>query len=123
MSFAISFSGKRRGILYLLGTPTFDSQKQEISFPDLTFDLETKNALLKSGKWLFNDKITQSIRSFATYNLKAILDESALKLEKELNRKIDEKTAIEGKMSKLSVEAIYPMNNELLVIAVVRNSV
>jgi hypothetical protein len=38
-----------------------------------------------------------------------------LKLEKELNRKIDEKTAIEGKMSKLSVEAIYPMNNSLLI--------
>ena len=98
-----------------MGTPTFDNQKQEISFPDLTFDLETKNALLKSGKWLFNDKITQSIRGFATYNLKAILGESTLKLEKELNRKIEEKTAIEGKMSKLSVEAIYPMNNALLI--------
>ncbi len=115
LSFAISFSGKRKGILYLVGTPTFDNQKQEISFPDLTFDLETKNALLKSGKWLFNEKITQSIRGFATYNLKAILDESTLKLEKELNRKIEEKTAIEGKMSKLSVEAIYPMNNALLI--------
>lgn len=115
LSFAISFSGKRKGTLYLIGTPTFDNVKQQISFPDLTFDLETKNALLKSGKWLFNDKITQSIRGFATYNLKTILDESAIKLEKELNRKIDEKTAIEGKMSNLRVEAIYPMNKELLI--------
>ncbi len=115
LSFAISFSGKRKGTLYLIGTPTFDNVKQQISFPDLTFDLETKNALLKSGKWLFNDKITQSIRGFATYNLKTILDESAIKLEKELNRKIDEKTAIEGKMSQLRVEAIYPMKNELLI--------
>jgi hypothetical protein len=82
LSFAISFSGKRKGTLYLIGTPTFDNVKQQISFPDLTFDLETKNALLKSGKWLFNDKITQSIRGFATYSLKTILDESAQKLEK-----------------------------------------
>lgn len=115
LSFAISFSGKRKGTLYLIGTPTFDNVKQQISFPDLTFDLETKNALLKSGKWLFNDKITQSIRGFANYNLKTILDESAIKLEKELNRKIDEKTAIEGKMNQLRVEAIYPLNNELLI--------
>lgn len=115
MSFAISFSGKRNGTLYLKGTPQFNSQTQEISFPDLTFDLETKNALLKSAKWIFNDKITQTIRAFSNYNLSVILKETQEKLENELNRKLDEKTTLSGKLSKLQVDGIYPIDGELLI--------
>lgn len=115
LSFKIAFSGKRSGILYLLGTPTFDQQKQEISFPDLTFDLDTKNALLRSAKWLFSDKITQTIRKYSIYSVKDLLGDAALKLEKELNRKIDDKTVLGGKMNVIQVEGIYPMENELLI--------
>jgi hypothetical protein len=115
LSFQISFSGKRKGTLYLVGTPTFDKEKQEISFPDLTFDLETKNALLKSAKWLFNDKITETIRKYSTYNLQSILTDAATKIEKEFNRKIDEKTAVEGKMKRLNVVSIFPLENSLLI--------
>lgn len=115
LSFAISFSGKRSGTIYLLGTPTFDPAKQEISFPDLTFDLDTKNALLKSAKWLFSDKITQTIRKYSIYNLSDLLKDASQKLEKELNRKIDDKTALGGKMGAIHVEGIYPLANELLI--------
>lgn len=115
LSFKIAFSGKRSGVLYLKGTPTFDPQKQEISFPDLTFDLQTKNALLKSAKWLFNDKITQTIRQYSIYNLTDLLKDAGQKLEKELNRKIDEHTVLGGKMNHIQVEAVYPMEKELLI--------
>lgn len=115
LSFEIAFSGKRSGIIYLLGTPTFDNQKQEVSFPDLTFDLQTKNALLKSAKWLFNDKITQTIRQYSIYSIKDLLKDASARLEKELNRKIDEKTALGGKMSVVQVEGIYPLEKELLI--------
>ncbi len=115
LSFEVSFSGKRSGTLYLLGTPTFDPVKQEISFPDLTFDLETKNALLKSAKWLFNDKITQTIRKYSIYNLSDLLKDASVKLEKELNRKIDDKTVLGGKMNVIQVAGIYPLADELLI--------
>jgi len=115
LSFEIAFSGKRSGIIYLVGTPTFNPQKQEISFPDLTFDLDTRNALLKSAKWLFNDKITHTIRNAAIYNLSALLKDAATRLELELNRKIDEKTVLEGKMGHVRVESIYPLQTELLI--------
>lgn len=115
MSFEISFSGKRKGILYLKGTPIFNPQTQEITFPDLTFDLETKNALLKSAKWIFNDKITQTIRSASNYNLSFILKETQEKLELELNRKLDEKTSLAGKVSSLQVNGIFPVDGELLI--------
>jgi hypothetical protein len=101
--------------LYLKGTPQFNSQTQEISFPDLTCDLETKNALLKSAKWIFNDKITQTIRAFSNYNLSVILKETQEKLENELNRKLDNNTTLSGKLSKLQVDGIYPIDGELLI--------
>ncbi|OFZ16911.1 MAG: hypothetical protein A3D92_10555, partial [Bacteroidetes bacterium RIFCSPHIGHO2_02_FULL_44_7] len=66
----VEFSGDKKGTLYLTGTPKFDAEKQHLSFPDLTFDLKTKDALLKSAKWLFNGKITNALRDAASMDLR-----------------------------------------------------
>jgi len=115
LSFEITFSGKRKGTLYLVGTPVFDVEKQQISFPDLTFDLRTKNALLKSAKWLFSDKITNIVRNSTTYDLKPLLKDASKKLETELNRQVDEKTRLTGNMSNILILDIHPLETELLI--------
>jgi hypothetical protein len=107
------FSGKKSGILYLEGTPVFDAEKQEISFPDLQYNLDTKNILLKSAKWLLNDRITHSIRSMAKYSLKPYLEQAAKQVEKEMNRSIDESISTYGNVKSIDVEQIFPTENEL----------
>jgi hypothetical protein len=115
LSFQVHFSGKRSGILYLVGTPSFNKEKQVISFPDLTFDIETKNKLLKSAAWLFDDLITIKIREAAIYDLKNDLKNNKSLVEKELNRDLDKNIRMNTKITSISVDGIYPMNNELLI--------
>ncbi len=115
LSIEVNFTGSKSGKLFFLGTPHFNDSLQEISFPDLTFELETKNALLRSAKWLFNDKITNVMRGYAKFNMTQILADASKKLEQQLNRKLDETTYIKGSMNEVRVKKIFPDLNKLII--------
>ncbi len=115
LSIEVEFIGTKTGKMFFLGTPVFNDSLQEISFPDLSFELETKNALLKSAKWLFNDKITRMIRSYTKFNMTAVLDESKKKIETQLNQKVNESISLSGKMKEVRVKSIYPDSKNLII--------
>lgn len=113
LSFKVSFSGSKQGILFINGTPTYNDSTQEISFPDLTFDLETKNKLLKSAKWIFDDLITTKIREQAHYNIGRELIEQKKLLEKEMNRQITKEISLKTKITTLKIVAIVPDTDKI----------
>jgi len=108
LSFKVAFSGDKKGTLFFNGTPTYDTEKEEISFPDLTFDIATKNKLLKSAKWLFDDLITSKIREMAHYNIGKDLKTQKVLIEKELNRSISKEIRLKTKINSLQITAIVP---------------
>jgi hypothetical protein len=114
LNIEVSFSGKKKGILYLTGTPVFDAEKQIISFPDLQFDLRTKNALLKSAKWLFSDKITEMMRASSTFDLKPQLADLKKMLEEELNTEIVDGIKLKAIVQSLKLTGIYPASDKLI---------
>ncbi len=111
----VKFSGKKKGKLYLVGTPTFNAEEQIISFPDLEFDIKTKNALLKSAEWMFNPKITDMIRQQAKFDLKPHLESMKGELNKEINREITTGIILNGQLDKVNISAIYPLGEQLVV--------
>lgn len=104
----VEFSGDKKGTLYLTGTPHFDAEKQHLSFPDLTFDLKTKDALLKTAKWLFNGKITDALRDAATMDLRPHLRTLRNSLTESLNTELDPGVFMKGKVYKLDIRFIHP---------------
>lgn len=113
LSFKVHFSGKKSGILYFAGTPRFNKEKQIVSFPDMDFDIETKNALLKSAAWLFDELITAKIREFAVYHISKDLNSNKAMIEKELNRDLDKGIRMETKLKTIHIDQIIPMKDEL----------
>lgn len=115
LTLKVDFIGKRSGTLYLVGTPVFDSLVQTISFPDLSFDLETKNALLKSAKWLFNSKITDAMRNSAQFDLNPHIVEMKKTVQQQMNREISKGVLLSGQVESISLEGIYPNHNNLII--------
>lgn len=115
LSIQVDFDGKKKGILYLVGTPSFDSEKQFISFPDLEFDVETKSALLKSAKWLFDGKITELLRSSAQIDLKPYLNELKSTLNQDLKMELTEGVFMDGKIGDITITSIIPKMSELFI--------
>ena len=117
LSLKIGFSGSKKGVLYLLGTPNFNQESQNLAFPDLTFDVKTKSALLKSAKWLFSDKITDALRKSSTLDLHPHLISVQQMMEKQLNTTLQPGVKLKGNITQISMKGIYP-NKETLTLRV-----
>ncbi|MFN6015793.1 MAG: DUF4403 family protein [Flavobacteriales bacterium] len=115
LTIKVGFEGSKKGTLYLVGTPIFDSLKQVISFPDLSFDIQTKNALLKSAKWLFSEKITDMMRASAVFDLNPHLVEMKKSVQKEMNRELTEGVRLSGKIEGLEIINIFPNHHNLII--------
>jgi hypothetical protein len=115
LTIKVNISGSKKGIIYLTGTPMFDSEKQHISFPDLEFDIKTKSVLLKSAKWLFDKKVTNLIRESASLDLKPYLDDLKESLSSSLNGEITTGVYMTGGVNEILIDYIFPRSNYLFV--------
>ncbi len=115
ISMQIDFKGSSTGTIYLVGTPTYDPATHVLSFPDLSFDLQTKAWMLKAAKWMFNGKITDMIRQRATYNFTQFMADSKVRIQKEMSRDMGNDIRSEVTIKDLDIQAIYPTNEKLIV--------
>lgn len=122
--FEVQFSGSKKGRLYVLGTPTYDQKTRIISFPDMEFDIRSKDALLKSAKWLFDKKITNILREKAVYDLTAQIETTRLEIEKQLNTPMEfakgQFVYLSGEMKDINISSIEVGANEIRLIADLR---
>ncbi len=111
----VDFKGTSTGTIYLVGTPTYDQAKHELSFPDLSFDLHTKTWMLKAAKWMLNGKITDMVRRRATYNFSKFIADNKVRLQKELSRDLGNNINSEVAIQDLDIQAIYPTYEKLII--------
>lgn len=109
----LDFKGSKKGVVYLVGSPVFDSEKNLISMPDMQFDLKSKSVLLKMANWLLNDKITEKIKTASVFDITALLGESKNSISAQLNRKLTEDVTMQGAVSSLQVQNIFTLKNAM----------
>lgn len=115
LTIKVDFSGTRKGTMYLIGTPKLDINQQTLSFPDLQFDLKTKHVLLQSAKWLFNSKITDFLKTKASFDMRAQLKGVVNAIQQEMNREIQNGIFLSGKLNQMELDAIFPSADNLIV--------
>ena len=115
MGIKIKFSGNKKGIIYLTGTPTLDTVKNELSMPDISFDMKTRNLLINAASWLLDGKIETSLRKQTIFPLKPILQSTQLEVNKALNRTLDNGVKLIGNMGSLHIQSIYTQSDNLMV--------
>jgi len=111
----IDFKGSNTGTLYMVGTPTYDPVTHVLSFPDLSFDLQTRAWMLKAANWMFNGKITDMVRQKATYNFTTYLTENKAKLQTQLSRDMGNGIHSDVSIKELNIEAVYPTPDKLII--------
>ena len=114
----ISFSGKKKGSLFLVGTPHYNSTNKILSFPDLDFDIQTKNLLLKSAKWLLNKKVKEKMIAAAVFNLEEEIDNIKKQINTALNQEYMSKITLSGTINNIDIKQINLLENELFIRAI-----
>jgi hypothetical protein len=103
----VNFGGKRKGHLYLTGKPEYDKNSHEISFPNLEYDLASKNLLLRTAKWILNDRILSIIKEKARFNISNELNNTKLKLQTEINKNKNEDFNLKAEIKELDLTQIF----------------
>lgn len=111
---AVDFKGRRRGQIFLTGTPSYNSITHELTVPDLDFDINTKEVLLRMAKWIFSNKINSALREKAKFDFSSVIASAKQKLHEELNQDLADNIKISGDLNDLNIQDIYPENSRLL---------
>lgn len=98
---------KAHGVVFLTGTPTFDSKTRDLSFPDLDFEVHTKSVLLKAIEWIFHSPLQEQLRYKARLNIGEQLDGLRKEMNKNLNRELGSKAELNGYADSVDGETIY----------------
>lgn len=112
--FKITFSGDKSGVLYLTGQPVLDAANEAVWLTSVDFDLETKNLLLKSAKWLFNDRILQTIADASRQDLKPHITSLIASVNKSLNYSF-QGYQLSGKVLEVKLPNLYAAEKELVI--------
>lgn len=110
----VAFSGYKKGVLYLIGTPHVNAAHQ-FSIPDLEYDLKTRNLLLKSARLLLDNRIASNLKSSCTIDLNSLILESEKNIESALNQRINQQISLQGSINRTSIRHVFAGEQELLI--------
>ena len=111
----INFSGTNSGVVYLVGKPVYDKDKQTIEIADIDFDIKSKNVLLGSADWLFDKKITKEITKNARFELSTYIDSAKTGINQQLNQELIKGVRSFGSIKDIKLIGIYPMQQYLVI--------
>ena len=109
-----TFSGSRKGTLYLTGTPTLDLNSQVISVPNLAFSLDARSFVLNAGKTFFNKRILRAIRNQAVLHITTLYQQNKLQLDKALTHRFTGNIFSSGNTDQLSLIGLVIQKDRVL---------
>ncbi|AHF17182.1 DUF4403 family protein [Niabella soli] len=111
----VRFTGTNNGSFFVTGKPLYYADSRTFRITDVDFELQSKNALLKTADWLFSRKITSTIETMAQYDLTSILNTAKTNISQQLNRSFIKGVSGNGSIQDITVAGIFPQSNWLAV--------
>ena len=102
----LAFDGSAKGVIYLIGTPSYDPIRNVLTVPDLDYTLETKNLLLKLTNWTESERLRADLRSRLTLKVDKQVAVVRATAASALNRKVGPLT-LTGRVDDLRILGVY----------------
>jgi hypothetical protein len=104
---SVSFVGDASGRLRLLGTPRYDARRNEVSVPDLDYDLETGSKIVNAYEWLRSDELRAMLREKAHVPAGPALAKGRTLLLSGLNRKLGDAVTLSATVDSVAVNGLF----------------
>lgn len=110
----LQFSGSASGELYLTGKPVYEQSTDRLLIKDLEYDLNTRNMLLRTAKWLFNRKIINELNKYAVFSISENTREILQAMNEQMNKTWENGIQTGGRLNKLQLVNVYPEEDNLV---------
>ena len=111
----LDFTGSFDGTVNFTGKPVYNQEKKIIEVQDLDYDLKTKSLLLKTAKWLFNKRIINELKKYASFELGPYYDTASTTMNTWLNREWTKGIRGTGSITDLKLTSVYALPQHLLI--------
>jgi hypothetical protein len=111
----LDFSGSFNGTAFFTGKPVYNAATKTIEVQDLDYDLQTKNLLLKTAKWLFAGKIESELKKHTAINLTSYFESAQKSLNTYLNKEWTKGIKGVGNVKDLKVISVQPLPQHILI--------
>jgi hypothetical protein len=115
MLIKVDFTGSFNGTAFFTGTPVYNIATKTIEVQDLDYDLQTKNVLLKTAKWLFSGKIESELKKNTSINLTSYFETAQASLNSYLNKEWTKGIKGAGNVKELKVISVEPLPQHILI--------
>lgn len=115
MLIKVDFTGSFNGTAFFTGVPVYNPATKTIEVQDLNYDLQTKNLLLKTAKWLFSGKIETELRKNTAINLTSYFETAQKSLTAYLNKEWTKGVKGSGSVKELKVISVQPLPQHILI--------
>ena len=111
---SLSFAGDASGRLRLIGTPKYDARRNEVSVPDLDYELETGSKIVSAYEWLKSDELRAMLREKAHLPAGPALAKGRELLLSGLNRKLGDAVTLSATVDSVAVNGLFVTKDGLL---------
>ena len=111
----MAFRGSHSGTVYFTGKPVYNHEKKQIEMQSFDYDLQTRDFLLKTAKWLFNNKIVSEIRKHTSIDMSSYYDTAKVTLNEWLNKEWTTGIKGSGNITDLRLTDVKALESHLLI--------
>jgi hypothetical protein len=111
----VQFSGSHNGIVTFSGKPFYNPQTKSIEVSNLDYELQTKDFLLKTAKWLFDKKIINELKKYTTFNMNSYYDTASKALTAWINKEWVKGIKSTGKVNELKLTNVKALPQYLYI--------
>ncbi|MBY0534479.1 MAG: DUF4403 family protein [Chitinophagaceae bacterium] len=122
LSIDISFTGNRKGVLHLSGTPQLDTASQVLTMPDIDFSIDTKDILVNMGKGLFRKKILKTLKDQTVFDIAALLERNKTVIQARLNQQVNAWMQTTGTIGSIKLVGLLPQREYIQVQAFINGT-
>lgn len=115
LALAVSFVGDAKGTMRLIGTPSYNAARRDVTMPDMDFDLTTNNQLVNAYAWLRSDVLRTTLRQHAQWSAAPAIDRGRALLRQGLNRRIGRALTLSATIDSVAVKGLYVTRDGLVV--------
>lgn len=112
---SLDFEGSHKGTVHFTGKPFYNPETKSIEVQNMDYDLRTRDFLLKTAKWLFNKKIVNELKKYASFNMTSYYDTASQAMNSWLNKEWTKGIRGTGSVRDLKLTAVYALPEHLLI--------
>lgn len=115
VALAVRFDGAASGLVYLVGTPRYDSETRQLYVPDLAYDVSSADLLVRGLEFMRRGDVQTLLRTRARFPVADLVEQARQRLERGMNRQLGENATLVAKVATGDVLAVRATTNGILV--------